>query len=784
MDRDRKTVKRRNRRIWFCGLAATALIAYVFGLPDPLFKPDYATVIESRDARLLSARIASDGQWRFPVSDAVPEKFKSCVLRFEDRHFYEHFGFNPVSMVRALAQNIRSGSRKGGSTITQQVVRLSRGNPQRTYWEKCVELIWATRLEWRHSKDEILQLYAAHAPFGGNIVGLEMAAWRYFGRTPEQLSWAESAALTVLPNAPGLIYPGRNQQRLLEKRNRLLRMLYSDGVFDRMTLELALSEPLVNKKHDLENIAPHLLNRIARQQHGKRVRTTIDFDLQLQSDQILKRYIQRYAGAQVHNAAAIVIDIETRDVLAYVGNASTQNRYGKDVDVITKGRSTGSLLKPFLFAAMIDEGHLLRNSLVADIPVQIGGFSPQNFDLNFQGAVPADEALTQSLNIPFVLMLQEYGLGKGYDLLKKMRLRHLTKGPDHYGLSLILGGGESSLEDMAAVYAALGGTVQHFTRGDGTYRSGEFARLNYVRENQTDFGKPSHEKTLIGAGAVYQTLDAMQKLTRPEGDLAWEYYDSSRRIAWKTGTSFGNRDAWAIGLDGKYVVGIWVGNASGEGRAGLTGVSHAAPPMFEIFNLLPGGGWFEVPLDDLRKTDVCAKSGFWAGAGCPTVQQWAPLSSVHVAQCDYHMLVHLDKSGMLANSSCENTGNLKAQYWFVLPSVQEYFYRRTNADYVPLPALREDCQLQLPAQMNFIYPKDHRTKLFATRDTDGAVQPVVLRIAHKNPQSELFWYVNGVFKTRTVHFHEFPLSEPSGIYNITVVDESGFEISRQIELLL
>lgn len=784
---DRYCQKLKRLKFWRVAillLLCAAFGTYVFGLPSLLFKPNYATVVESLDGRLLSARIAPDGQWRFPPSDEVPPKFKTCLLRFEDRYFYRHFGFNPWSMARALASNMQSETRRGGSTLTQQVVRLSRGNRRRSYVEKMVELIWATRVEWRYTKDEILAMYTSHAPFGGNVVGLEMASWRYFGRAPEQLSWAESATLAVLPNAPGLIYPGKNQQRLLLKRNRLLQSLHTDGKLDRTTLHLSLSEPLVGKMHSLEHIAPHLLDRFAASTPGKRIRTTVDFDLQTQTKQVLERYLRRYAGGQIHNAAAIIINMENRDVIAYVGNAATQKAHDKDVDIITKGRSTGSLLKPFLFAAMLDEGQLLSSSLVADIPVQIAGFSPQNFDLSFQGAVPADRALVQSLNIPSVLMLQQYGLGKGYGFFKKMRLRHLNRGADHYGLSLILGGAEASLEDMSAAYAAFGGTLQNYLNSKGTYRSSEFSGLNYIQGRRTDFGKVLSESTLVGAGAVYQTLEAMQKLTRPEGDLAWEYYNSSRRIAWKTGTSFGNRDAWAIGLDGKYVVGVWVGNASGEGRAGLTGVGFAAPPMFEIFNALPRTHWFARPYNDLAQTQVCTQSGFRAGPGCPSISQWACVRAHEVAICSFHELVHLDPSGLLANSACEAVENLRPHYWFVLPPVQEYYYKRSVADYIPLPPARPDCTFQSRPPMDFIYPKTHRTKVFATRDAHGHLQPVVLKIAHQSPESKLFWYVNGVFKAQTVHFHEMAFLEAAGVYTITVVDDSGFEVVRKIEVVL
>ena len=240
------------------------LIVYYFSLPQTLFNEPYATVIESSDGELLAAKIARDGQWRFPANDSVPDKFKKCLVYYEDEHFYQHFGFNPVAMVKAFQQNRKAGKVvRGGSTISQQVIRMSRKS-KRTYFEKILEIILSTRLEFRYSKSEILDLYAAHAPFGGNVVGLEMAAWRYFGVQSHQLSWAESATLAVLPNAPSLIYPGKNQEKLLKKRNALLLKLYQNKLIDKLTYELSIQEPLPQKPYNVPQIAPHLLQQIAK----------------------------------------------------------------------------------------------------------------------------------------------------------------------------------------------------------------------------------------------------------------------------------------------------------------------------------------------------------------------------------------------------------------------------------------------------------------------------------------------------------------------------------------
>ncbi|MEO8236259.1 MAG: penicillin-binding protein 1C, partial [Flavobacterium sp.] len=516
------------------------LIVYYFSLPSTLFQEPYSTVIESKEGELLGAKIARDGQWRFPAQDSVPYKFKKCIVYFEDEYFYKHPGFNPVAMVNAIKQNRKAGKVvRGGSTLTQQVIRLSRKGKNRTYFEKVIEIILATRLELRHSKDKILELYAAHAPFGGNVVGLEMASWRYFGVQSHQLSWAESATLAVLPNAPSLIYPGKNQQKLLKKRNNLLLKLKTEGIIDTQTYELAIEEPLPQKPYDLPQIAPHLLQRVAKNQEGTRLKTTVDIALQNRVNQIAKYYYNQYKQNEVNNLAIIVIDIKTRNIISYVGNSPTDLNHQKDVDIIDAPRSTGSILKPLLYAAMLDEGELLPNTLVADIPTQISGYTPQNFNLTFDGAVPAHRALSRSLNIPAVLMLQDFGVNKFYEELQRFKLRDISKSPDHYGLSLILGGAESNLWDLCRTYAGLSSTVDYFNKNNGNYRTKEFVELNYDHNFTPDFGSNSKQKTILGAGAIWQTYNAMEEVNRPEGDEAWKFYDSSLKIAWKTGTSFG-----------------------------------------------------------------------------------------------------------------------------------------------------------------------------------------------------------------------------------------------------
>ncbi|MDO5608240.1 MAG: penicillin-binding protein 1C [Capnocytophaga sp.] len=756
-------------------VVVAVLLWYYFCLPRELFPQPYATVIEDVNGNLLGAKIAVDGQWRFPESDSIPYKFAMSAIHFEDEYFRWHPGFNPVAIGKSLVQNIRNGRIvRGGSTLTQQVIRLSREHQKRTYFEKLIEIILATRLELRYSKDEILTLYASHAPFGGNVVGLDMAAWRYFGLSADQLSWAESATLAVLPNAPSLIFPGKNQERLLVKRNQLLLKLYQKKIIGLETYQLALAEPLPHKPHELPQAAPHLLERINKSNRGERLRTTIITDLQEKTNRIVANYYARYSQSEVYNMAVIIIDTHTGNVLSYVGNTPTDKNHQKDVDIINAPRSTGSILKPLLYATMLDDAELTPQMLVPDIPTTISGYSPKNFNNTYEGATPADMALAKSLNIPFVLLLQRYGVYRFYDVLQQLHFQNINKHPDHYGLSLILGGAESNLWDIAQAYTNLASELNFYNQHQ-MYRKQSFRPLTIIPKIASTQYETSHENPLLGAGAIWLMLDAMKEVHRPEEDVAWRYYQSSRKVAWKTGTSFGNKDAWSVGITPEYVVGVWVGNATGEGRPSLTGVTYAAPVMFEIMGMLPASSWFKTPYDNLQEVEICSVSGYLAKGECPKKTQWIPHHQQELSACTYHRLVHLDPThSYQVNADCQPTGQIVSQSWFVLPPVMEWFYKKQHIDYKPIPPYRSDCSpISFDKQLDFIYPK-YGSVIYTTKQFGGKLQPFVAKAT--NASGQLFWYLNDVFLGTTIHFHEMEVYAEKGDNYLTIINESGQEL--------
>ncbi|SDR70303.1 penicillin-binding protein 1C [Formosa sp. Hel1_31_208] len=760
------------------------VLAYYFCLPSVLFTDPTATVITSKTNELLGAQIASDGQWRFPHNDSIPEKFKTCIIQFEDEYFYNHPGFNPISIFKAFKDNISSGKvKRGGSTLTQQVIRLSRKGQSRTYLEKLKELVLASRLEFRESKDNILAYYSSNAPFGGNVVGLDAASWRYFNCDVHQLSWAQSATLAVLPNAPSLIYPGKNQKQLLEKRNRLLKKLLTHNIIDSLTYELSIAEELPKKPYALPQIAPHLLQKVAQNHRGERVQTTIKGDLQNRVNHIVNTHYNLLKQNEIHNAAVLVMDVHTREVLAYVGNTSTIRSHQKDVDIVDKPRSTGSILKPFLYAAMLDAGDLLPNTLVADIPSQFGSYNPENFNKEYDGVVPASRALSRSLNVPAVRMLQDFGIDRFHGYLKQLKLKDLKYNANHYGLSLILGGAESNLWDLCKSYAALSSTLNHFAETSSEYYTDEFVEPTFIANEGVDFGATSSDKILFNAASIYLTYESLKKVNRPQGDESWEFFDDSKQIAWKTGTSFGFRDAWAIGTTKDYVVGVWVGNADGEGRPGLVGVQTAGPILFDVFDILPNSDWFEKPYDEMQEVNICLESGHRASSICENTEAtFIQTSGLKTEPCPYHILVHLDSAETYqVNSSCEELSDIKHKPWFVLSPLKEYYYKSKHPFYKSLPKLRSDCTGDTQVTMDFIYPKTQNT-IFLPTDFDGNTNELILKIAHSKPKTNVYWYLNKTYLGTTKDIHELAIVPVKGKHVITVVDQFGNEVKRQVSI--
>ena len=744
------------------------LVWYILCLPKDLFRgTEYSTVVVDRDGELLGARIAKDGQWRFSEKDKLSmqdwmsegrEKYFTALVEFEDRWFRWHLGINPVAIGKAIYTNIRSGHVvSGGSTITMQVIRMSRRR-ERTIRQKIIEAIMATRLELRCSKDEILQLYAEHAPFGGNVVGLEAASWRYFGRPASELSWGEAATLAVLPNAPSSIHLEKSRDRLKDKRDRLLYKLSKRGKITSDEYRLACSEPLPDKPAPLPSLAARLVDDLASGQYsdgqgytifplsdsqngnvpentaGKYIRTSIDIDLQRRVEEIAGRRSRELALEGVNDLAAIVLDAESGEVLAYCGNADpARRRPGVNVNAARAPRSSGSILKPFLYYDALAEGVILPYSLIADTPVNINGFTPQNYDLTYEGAVPAAEALSRSLNVPSVHLLKKYGVQKFLESLRCRGLTTLTRTASDYGLSLILGGGECRLDEVTAAYAGMA----------RQYMNHDIAKADPM--------------------ALYYTFDALKEVNRPD-EIDWHIIRSVKKTAWKTGTSYGYRDAWAIGVNPSYAVGVWAGNASGAGAPGLLGARTAGPVMFEVFNILPPASpsWFPEPMpDDGIRMETCSKSGYLAGPYCEEKDTlMLPKATIRSKTCPYHLIEH-------------------GREVFRLTPAMEWFYRQRHPEY--------DDRVSVSASdgnaMEFIYPESG-SRITLPRQMDGTPGEIVLNLAHHDKNATVYWHMDEQYLGETRFLHQMRVRPEPGRHSITAVDDAGRQLSISIEIKL
>lgn len=753
----------RQHLFWVNGCTLLFLIWWN-SIPTTLFDVEYATLIEDENGGLLTAVIARDGQWRFPIEENVPKKFKEALLCFEDEYFYSHLGVSIRGLGRAVVQNVSNFKKvSGGSTLTMQLMRMSRAKNSRTIWQKLVEILGATRLEFRFSKDELLALYAAHAPMGGNVVGLEAASWRYFSRKPSNLSWAESATLAVLPNSPGLIHPGKNRAALLAKRNRLLLKLHKKGSLTKQELELAVMESLPDSPFQMPQSTPHLLARFFNSgQRGHRIKTTIDGHLQQLIQQEVNTHMDWLRNAHIHNASVVVMQTKTGEVKAYIGNITNDElAKNKEVDVISAPRSSGSILKPLLYCHALEAGVITPSALLTDVPTYMNGYAPKNFYDNYDGLVPANEALSRSLNVPFVRLLIRYGQRRFLDQLKRDGFSNFVFSAEHYGTSLILGGAEVSLEDLVQVYANLGNSASRMTNIQ------EF----HVHEKERKKSTLKFEQS-----AAYHTLNALLSVSRPDLYGNWERYEQGQKIAWKTGTSFGFRDAWAIGVTPEYTIGVWVGNADGEGRPGIVGVKAAAPLLFEAFNHLPNTqSWFQQPYDKEQKIQICNTSGMRASEFCNETKLLSlPINSKKSERCPYHQRVYLnlDETEQLS-LNCASQEEIREQNWFIVPPLAEKYYKMRHPNYPSLPPFRNGCGSENKARlMDIIYPKKE-SSIDVPKGFSGEFEHVILEATHRIPDAIIHWHLNEEYLGSTETFHQMKCIPKSGENTLQLVDQGG-----------
>ncbi|MBR3714087.1 MAG: penicillin-binding protein 1C, partial [Bacteroidales bacterium] len=428
-------------------------------------------------------------------------------------------------------------------------------------------------------------------------------------------------------------------------------------------------------------------------------------------------------------------------------------------------------------------------TLVPDIPMQISGYMPKNYRLTYDGAVPANKALARSLNVPAVKMLQQYSGEKFIHILKKLKINSVDKSADYYGLSLILGGCEASLWELCGAYASMTRSLRNYLTHNNMYSPDDYHLPNFYYYNNDNHSKSADldAHSFMTAGAIYYTLKALTMVERPEDESSHDSFGSDRVVSWKTGTSFGFRDAWAIGVTGNYVVGVWTGNADGEGRPNIVGIKASAPILFDVIKLLPRSRQdLQMPYDDLTSVTVCKKSGHVATENCPqTEEMLVPLAGVNTRSCPYCQTIHLDPSEQYrVTADCESPENIVHRKWFVLPPAMEYYYKQHNSDYRVLPPMRPDCNRNtdsdLPIQI--IYPESN-AKIFLPKGFGGERQRIVIEATTRISGNRLFWHIDDRYIAVTQDIHNISAELPAGRHLLTITDQNGNRVSRWFEVI-
>ncbi|MBT7468799.1 MAG: penicillin-binding protein 1C [Candidatus Cloacimonetes bacterium] len=740
----------------------------------PLFSPEkYGTVIFAENGEILHSFLNKNEQWCFPpdTTIVIPRKLKLAVLTFEDKHFYSHFGVNPLALFRGLYLNIRYRKiMSGGSTITMQLARIS--NPKaRTYWYKFREILLAIKIETRFSKDEILQMYLDNAPYGGNIIGFQAASFKYFRKKPEQLSWGEAATLAILPNSPAIISPGKNQEKLIAKRNKLLKMLFEKNVIDAETFTLSVREPTPKKIYIIEQKANHIARSLHNKYRGKSVKSTINNEIQKKTEKIIKQYnvLQKMQG--VNNAAAIIVETKTGKIRGYIGSQNFwDNEFGGQVDGVKASRSSGSILKPFLYALCIEDGIILPQTLIKDVPTYFGSFSPENADHKFEGLITAENALIYSKNIPAVRLLNTYGIADFYNFLQSAGVSTLFRNAGDYGLSLIIGGAETNLYDLAMLY-----------RGLANY--GKFSALKIIESDiEKQFKQP-----ILSPGACYLTLDILKKLKRPGDEFYWHQYENQYHLSWKTGTSFGNRDAWAVGVSPDWTIAVWVGNFTGEGNPAIGGARSAGPILFDIYNSLPKTAkWFEIPSEEMNYIGICKETGFLAGVNCSdTLWVLSPNINKTVKKCPYHQKIFVSETDENeVCSMCWDADSYKSKNVSIYPPHITQYLHECGHNISKLPPHNEKCTTH--PHHNFIeitYPIENSC-LWIPRDIGGKLQKITVKLVHQKKKSTVFWYLDDIYLGTSTTKHSKAITFSEGNHILEVIDKNGNRCIRKFKVRL
>ncbi|WP_122447627.1 peptidoglycan glycosyltransferase PbpC [Pseudomonas viridiflava] len=737
--------------------------------PLPLPKDDLARVVLAEDGTPLWRFADANGVWRYPVTNQqVSPYYLEALLTYEDRWFYSHPGVNPLALVRASWQNLR-GARvvSGGSTLSMQVARLLDPH-SRTLPGKFRQLWRTLQLEWHLSKDEILSLYLNRAPFGGTLQGVAAASWAYLGKSPQNLTRAEAALLAVLPQAPSRLRPDRHPQRAQLARDKVLRRLAEFQVWPQGSVDEALEEPLWLAPRQEPSLAPLLARRLNRPNSPPLIRTTLDAPLQRRMEDLLMGWRARLPERT--SAAILVVEAENMAVRAYVGSVdiSDAKRFGH-VDMVTALRSPGSTLKPFLYGMAMDAGLIHSESLMQDVPRRYGDYRPGNFSTGFGGPVAASSALSMSLNLPAVQLLEVYGPKRFAAELRNGGVPLTLPPLAEPNLALILGGAGSRLEDMVAGYSA-------FARG------GRSADVRLQPQDRL------RERRMMSPGAAWIIRRILSGQSRPDIDPRAELVQRPQ-LAWKTGTSYGFRDAWAIGVGPRFLVGVWIGRPDGTPVPGQFGLASAAPLMLQVHDVLVNRDSQRgiaapvqaVPLNvgvaaicwplgqPMSKSDPnCRRQRFaWTldDTTPPTLQAADQPLGLGLQE-----RIWVNEKGLRVSASCSDAQPRDIALW---PAPLEPWLPRAERREARLPPADPDCP---PQNLSLAPP----LSIVGVREGDnlrlpaGSRQALRLKLSALGGSGRRWWFIDGAPMANTDAGHDFtPTLNKPGRYQLSVLDESG-----------
>lgn len=732
-------------------------LALIF-VPLPLSKLDAPQAFRfyDRNDELLQAIISDDGYYRLSVTvNELPQLYLDTFLLQEDQYFYQHPGINPLAVVRAAFANIVSGRVvSGASTITMQLARMLERR-DRTIFAKIIEMFRALQLEIKFNKLEILEYYLSIAPYGGNLEGVNAATYAYWGKPAKLLSPAQIALLVVLPKSPNGFRPDRHPQAALKKRNILLEKMYTTGLIDQATYLRSIDEPVPTRRLSFPARIPHLAWYL-KSKHPQKTDfyTTLDLNIQIRAQRIVKQYITGLYDKGIHNASVVILDTKSRKLRAMVGSAD----YFDDIhEGANNGavalRSPGSTLKPFLYGLAMDHGLIAEKTMLPDIPITVAGYSPQNYSKTFRGQVQVREALVDSLNVVAVRLSQQLGIKKLYNLLDQGGISSLNHPAEYYGLPLILGGVEVNLLELTNLYAALA-------------NYGEYQPYQLIRNvDRDELLSESSGIQLLGPEASWLVTDMMTDVERPDFPDTWQYSKTLPTVAWKTGTSYGHQDAWSIGFHPEYTVGVWVGNFNGSPATQLSGGSAAGPLFFDLFQSIVKDptSWFAKPIG-IEQRFVCGLCGLPGNIHCPNTTKELYIPSIE---------------GAVTNDTCQviqkietAEGEKLIEVW---PAELAAFFHRHGLPVNDVPGYQINKMagqryfppvIQSPVKgAEYIRRNDHLA---------DELQKIKLQVAVTNRIKKVKWYLDDKLILETDQpYKPLFISPPAGDYRITVIDDTG-----------